>query len=132
MAAADLAIAVHRHLAGELQDEAFTAHGFAAADVERALRITTTPLAEQDAAEKRVGQVLIALRAPGVTIEHELREIVTDETQDERLQRLEDAGWFDAVVHRPGRELPRTVEAEAYQRGRFAFLAALQADRVSA
>lgn len=133
MPAADLAVAVHRHLSGEDQAAAFAAHGFGSADVERALRIATTPLADQEAAETRAGQVLVALRAPGVTLERvEVRTIVTDEAPAERLARMEAAGWFDAVTHRPERVLPRAAEADAYTRGRAAFLALLATNLVVA
>lgn len=122
-----LSIAVHRHLAGDEQAAAFAARGFTAANVERALRIASTPLADQEAAELRAGEVLIALRAPGVTLERvEVRRLLSDESPQERDFRFEGAGWFDAILHRPARELPQARDAEAYERGRSAFVSALE------
>ena len=121
-----LSIAVHLHVAGDDQATLFASCGFTTADVERALRIASTPLAEQEAAEARAGQLLIAMRAPGISVEHlEIRTFVTDETPAERSQRMEGAGWFDAIMHRAVRDLPRAEDAEAYSRGRSAFLAVL-------
>lgn len=133
MQSPDLAIAVHLYLGGGDQAAVFAAHGFTSADVERALRVATMPLAEQEAAETRAGQVLVALSAPGITLERiEVRTLVMDEAPGERLERMEAAGWFDAVTHRPERVLPRAADADAYTRGRTAFFAALRAEQVAA
>ena len=91
------------------------------AHLRRALWLATTPPEEVAEHERRVGEVLRAMRAPGVLVE-EVESFVqtTDQTPEQRLARAADGGWCDAVLGRPAAARPATEQA-AYDGGRREF-----------
>ena len=114
-----LAVFIGReHGLGAVAEHLLARAGATSAHLQRALWLALTPPEEVAEHERRVGQVILAMRVPGLAVDEvEVTERVADETADRRLTRASDQGWFDAILGRPA-ALRTPVEQAAYDSGR--------------
>ena len=96
--------------------------GLSLAAMRRTIRLLTSQPETFHAEEVACAGIMQLIGVPGVRLEAvEVAERITDETQQERADRLRSEGWCAAVLNRPS-----VMERGPFREGYSAFLTALK------